>query len=182
MMTQDLTARPACEGLSWGFYHVAHPVVAVLWLEGPSQGLWPWHSVLITGAASYSISQQFGGKNYSLASAIILNGFAMTTFPYCKRMLEMLSFHGTKFIPRAQVCTCVYIKRECLLTQVNSLKLTSVKSHFRQPCAGTLASLVPGQLCGHGRVHCFCPRAPGLSLSPGSPLKPVFQILFISSE
>lgn len=71
------------------------PVVAVLGLEGFSQGWWPWHSVLVMGAASYSISQQSGGKSHSSASAIILNGSAMTAFPYCKRILEMLSFHGT---------------------------------------------------------------------------------------
>lgn len=57
----------------------------------------------------------------------------------------------------------------------NSLKPTSTDSHLREPCAGTLAFLVPGQLCGHGRVRCFCPRALSLSLSPGSPLSLCFK-------
>ena len=41
---------------------MVHPGVAALGLEGPSQGRWSWHGVLVTAAASYSVSQQFGGK------------------------------------------------------------------------------------------------------------------------
>lgn len=59
-VTSDCTAWPALRvspGTSATWFT---PVVTVLGLEGFSQGWWPWHSVLVTGAASYSFSAVWG--------------------------------------------------------------------------------------------------------------------------
>ena len=93
-VTSDCTAWPALRvspGTSATWFT---PVVTVLGLEGflrdGGHGIVYWSRVQLL-----TLSQQSGGKSHSSASAIILNGSAMTAFPYCKRILEMLSFHGT---------------------------------------------------------------------------------------
>lgn len=127
--------RTAQHGRLWGSLLGLLPHGSHLW--SPSLGLKVFlrdggHGIVYWSRVQLlTLSQQSGGKSHSSASAIILNGSAMTAFPYCKRILEMLSFHGTWVHPKARVCP----SEGRAFSRGNSLKLISVTPRLRQPRA-----------------------------------------------